>query len=109
MLAQCTPPTVKITESQMSFERGKPTCRITGQTPLPAGNDTNFAVRAYLDALTGVPLVKSTRLGATQRGDSESGPILSFEITITLVDLPTDAAQPKDDVATVRGEPEDPQ
>ncbi len=107
MLTQCTPPTVKINESQMTLERGKPVCRVTGQTPLPPGNDTNIAVRTYLDALGAIPLVKATRLGATQRGDSEGGPIISFEITIMLVDLPTDATEPKADVAAVPVEKED--
>lgn len=88
MLSQCTPPTIKIGDVQMVMEKGKPTCRITGHTPLPSSGDYNASLGPYLDAIGSNPVVKSTRLGSTQRADSPKGPIQSFEITITLVEIP---------------------
>lgn len=93
-LSQCTPSTVKISECVMLFDHGKPVCRITGQMPMPAAGDANAVLRSFLDALNGVPLVKSTRLGTTQRIDTDRGPIQSFEMNITLHELPAVSAEP---------------
>ena len=107
-LAQCTPPTVKITECAMIFDKGKPICRLNGRTPLPVTGDANAVMRSFLDSLATVPLVKSTRLGATQRADSEIGPIQSFEMTITLVDIPAFAGDARPDLATLQPDAENP-
>jgi len=99
-LSQCTPESVKINECHMTFVGGKPVCRITGQTPMPATGDANAVLRSFLDALGSVPIVKSTRLGATQRADSDAGPIQSFEMTITFVDLPAVTPDARPDIAS---------
>jgi hypothetical protein len=108
-LSRCTPDAIKITEFELTFERGKPVCRLTGRTPLPATGDANAVMRSFLDSLATVPLVKSTRLGATQRADSDTGPIQSFEMTITLVELPAFANDPRPDLASLQPDTEDPQ
>lgn len=100
VLSKSTPPGVKINDASMSFDGHKPVCRITGQT-LPSQTDSNAALRAYLDALAAVPLVQSTRLGATQRGESDQGPIQSFEMTITLYELPSEPVKPSASLANV--------
>ena len=104
-LSLCTPDTVKISECDMTFDRGRPVCRLTGQTPMPTSGDANAVMRSFLDALATIPLVKSTRLGATQRAESDNGPIQSFEMTITFVDLPQAASDEGAGIASIH-EPE---
>lgn len=100
-LSQCTPAAVKINECQMIFDHGKPICRLVGQTPMPASGDANAVLRGFLDSLSAVPLVRSTRLGATQRIDTEKGAIQSFELTVYLHELPAVSAQAPAGLATV--------
>ncbi len=102
-LSQCTPSTVKINECQMLLDHGKPVCRIVGQTPMPSSGDANGVLRSFLDALGGVPLVKSTRLGATQRIDTDRGSIQSFEMTISLHEIPSTGAEAPAPLANVTG------
>lgn len=102
-MAQCTPASVKISECQMLMDQGKPVCRIVGQTPMPTSGDANATLRGYLDALNGIPLVRSTRLGATQRIDTDRGPIQSFEMTISLYDLPAGSPEGGTGIANAPG------
>lgn len=102
-IAQCTPASVKISECQMLLDQGKPVCRIVGQTPMPTSGDANATLRGFLDALNGIPLVRSTRLGATQRIDTDRGPIQSFEMTISLHDLPAGPSDTAGGIATAPG------
>ena len=100
VLAKATPTGVRISEAQMSFDGHKPICRISGQT-VPSQGDGNAVLRAYLDALSAVPIVQSTRLGATQRGETEQGTIQSFEMTVALVELPSNYSKAGSGMATV--------
>jgi Tfp pilus assembly protein PilN len=86
VLATTTPRHIRLSEVEMKLDSGRPTMRIAGATPLNGGQDA--ALKSYLDALAAVPIFRSCRLGATQRADSIAGPMQSFEMSLTLVDLP---------------------
>jgi hypothetical protein len=106
-IADCTPPSIKIHEAQMYSDKGKPCCKITGHTPVPEAGDANSTLRKYVDALCEVPLVKGARLGATQRTESDHGPSMTFDLTLTLIELPAVVGRPNSDLAQVAGVPED--
>jgi Tfp pilus assembly protein PilN len=86
MLSRVTPASVRLTQVQLGIDAGKPVCRMLGSAP--AGSDSTGSLREYTDALTAIPIVKACRLGATQRGEGPRGPVLNFEITLSLVEMP---------------------
>ena len=92
MIARQTPSTIRLIQVHCNFDGGKPTCHLVGHAPLSAQADSNAALKAYMDALTATPIVRSCRLGATQRGESDHGPVQNFEMSLVLVELP---AQPR--------------
>ncbi len=89
MLAAHTPDTIKLSQVQITSEGGKPICRVTGRAVASSGVDPDSAVRAYVDSLSGVPIVEGSRLGQTRRGTGTSGEEMqTFDLTLTLVALP---------------------
>jgi len=90
MLAQRTPPTIKITEASFAMAQGKPTCRLIGYTSLTAQADANTSLKEYLDALSAIPLVRTCRLEATQRVQSGDGTRQVFEAFLVLVEVPAE-------------------
>lgn len=91
MLAQQTPPAVRLSEVNLALQDGKPVARLQGRTYVTPGVDSNAAIKQLLDNLGGIPLVKQARLGATQRFQSQGGITQSFELTVHFVDIPSSA------------------
>jgi hypothetical protein len=104
MISGCTPASIRLTQIHFTFDNNKPVCRLTGHAPLAAGEDSNAALRGYMDALTAVPIVRACRLGATQRGEGDHGPVQNFEMTLVLVELP---AQPRPPASSLTEAAED--
>jgi Tfp pilus assembly PilM family ATPase len=95
MLARQTPSTMKLVDVQFTMDRGQPTVRLMGRTPMGDASDSQAVLKRYMEALSAVPLVKTCKLGATQRGDSDAGAVQNFEMMLTLVPLPSgDTASP---------------
>ena len=88
MIAAQTPPAIRLTQMGFSYEGAKPVCHLIGHAPLTGSADSNAALRSYLDVLTASPIVRDCRLGATQRGESDHGPVQNFEMSLVLVELP---------------------
>lgn len=102
MLAAQTPPTIKLTEATLSVVQGRPTCRLTGYTARLTQSEANTSLKAYLDALSAVPLVQSCRLGPTQWSQSTDGAARqSFEATLVLVAIPPQAGGTPSDLTSV--------
>jgi Tfp pilus assembly protein PilN len=91
MLAQQTPPAVRLSEVNLALQDGKPVARLQGRTYVTPGVDSNAAIKQLLDNLSGIPLVKQARLGATQRFQAQGGITQSFELTVHFVDIPSSA------------------
>jgi Tfp pilus assembly protein PilN len=87
VLSKQTPPTMKLTDVQLSFDKGQPTVRVIGRAPLGDRADSKGVLKGYMDALSSVPLVKGCKLGATQRDEG----FQTFEMTLTLVSMPSPA------------------
>jgi Tfp pilus assembly protein PilN len=87
VMADRTPPSIRLQQIQMFSEGAKPVCRIIGHAPLADAADTSAPLKAYLDALSSSPIISSCRLGATQRATGPDGPIQNFEMTLWLVEL----------------------
>lgn len=87
VMADRTPPSIRLQQIQMFSEGTKPVCRIIGHAPLTGNGDTSAPLKAYLDALSSSPIISSCRLGATQRATGPDGPIQNFEMTLWLVEL----------------------
>jgi Tfp pilus assembly protein PilN len=88
MLSKQTPPTIKLSEVHLGFDSGHPYVRLAGRTVLGSQGDSNALLKSFMDTLAGVPIVHACRLGATQRSDTDAGPIQTFEMTLTLVEMP---------------------
>lgn len=91
MLASKTPAGIKLSDVQLTLDNGQPLVKLVGRMPAPVTTDSKGALKGYMDDLSSVPLVRSCKLGATQRGESDSGPILAFEMSLTLVSFMPDA------------------
>jgi hypothetical protein len=85
-LSASTPAVIRISEIDMRMENGRATMRLSGATPLNGGQDN--AIKGYLDAVSAIPVVRSCRLGATQRSESPAGPVQAFDMTVSLVEVP---------------------
>lgn len=95
MLSRLTPKSIKLTDVQFTLAQGKPVCRIVGHTSLAGAGDANGSLKEYLDALSRVPIVRSCRLGATQRVESDGAARLGFEATLSLVEMPPRQSETK--------------
>jgi len=84
VLSKETPSTMKLTDVQLSFDKGQPSVRIIGRAPLGDRADSKGVLKSYMDALSAVPLIKGCKLGATQRDEG----FQTFEMTLTLHGVP---------------------
>ncbi|MFN0132123.1 MAG: hypothetical protein ACKVW3_06285 [Phycisphaerales bacterium] len=89
MLAQSTPETIRLASVTLSVEGQRLICRLDGHAS--GGADPGNALTAYLDGLSASPLVEACRLGATQRTEQPGGATLSFQMSLTVLALPTHA------------------
>ncbi len=107
MVARQTPAAIRLTQMQFTYDSGKPACHLVGHAPLSGQTDSNAALKAYMDALTATPIVRTCRLGATQRGEGDNGPVQNFEMTLLLVELPAQPHSPDPSISEVPSGTED--
>ncbi len=93
MLSVHTPEAVKLSHVQILSDGESPSVRIAGRAMTVAGVDPDAALRSFVESLSGVPLVQTCRMGATRRGaDEQGGMIQTFDLTLSLVNLPSSFA-----------------
>lgn len=108
VLAERTPPAVRLAEVELAYESGRPVCRLRGRAQMTNGEDPSRAVKSYLDALAAARIVSACRLGATQRAEMDGSIVQSFDMTLSLVGLPGGAtARPAVLTSVVPGEEEE--
>jgi hypothetical protein len=98
MLSQLTPRDVRLSRVQFALDGGKPVCHVQG-TAADGGRGAEASLKMYLDSLAGAPMVGSFTMGRTERDVRPGGPVQSFEVALTLVDLPAAIASGADQEA----------
>ncbi|MCX5689354.1 MAG: hypothetical protein NTV94_06130, partial [Planctomycetota bacterium] len=89
MLARHTPPSIKLMHVQVLSEDQVPVCHVSGRATSLNGVDPDATMRAYIDSLSGVPLVLDCKMGSTRRGANADGSAMqTFELSLRLVDIP---------------------
>lgn len=89
MLARHTPPNIKLMHVQVLSEDQVPVCHVSGRATALNGVDPDATMRAYIDSLSGVPLVLDCKMGGTRRGATTEGNAMqTFELSLRLVDVP---------------------
>lgn len=92
-LAELTPEQIRFASIDLNVTEEGPVAHLAGQ--VAGADDAAFAatVAKLTQALSGSPLVRSVRLGATGRTQVRGAPARRFEFTVSLVPLP---ARPTD-------------
>lgn len=90
-LAQATPPEVRLTDLELKYDAGKPTCRLAGIARARVPGDPAEVIKSYLGAISSAPIVASARLGGTQRSESDGWAIQQFQVSLSIVGLPAEA------------------
>lgn len=91
LLGEATSPRVRLTDIEMGADGSGPSCRISGYMLAGPGSDTASVITRYIDDLSAVPIVKSVRLGTTQRTEVSGGLGQRFELGVKLLGLPPKA------------------
>lgn len=90
MLSRITPAQVRLGQIQFSIDGGHPVCHVQGTAPVANGGETTL--KQYLDNLATVPIVNGFKMGTTQRDEQTGGAVQTFEVALTLVNLPATAS-----------------
>lgn len=88
LLGEATSPKVRLTIIELGADRTGPHCRVSGYMLAGAGSDPAAVITSYIDELSGKPIVRSVRLGPTQRAEFNGGQGQRFELGVNLVGLP---------------------
>ena len=85
MLAENTPPGIRLTEINFTETGREPVCKISARAEAPGAPRV---IRGYLDQLGASPMVTRAQLGATYRVDTEAGAAQDFDFELRLLPLP---------------------
>lgn len=95
-LSVSTPSNIKLSHVNIAAEGEMPACHVTGHALGSDTVDPDASLRFYVDSLSAVPLVASTRMGATRRGaDSTGVPMQTFDLSLMLHTIPMGPAPAK--------------
>ncbi len=95
-LAASTPPNIKLSHVNIAAEGEAPACHVSGHAMGSDTVDPDASLRFYVDSLSAVPLVASTRMGSTRRGADSSGlPMQTFDLSLMLHNVPMGPAPAK--------------
>jgi Tfp pilus assembly protein PilN len=85
MLATLAPESVQLTTVELGGDAAKPGVSLKGFAAAPDATEATRAVKAYMDALEGLPLISGVRLEGTERGKFDGRSEQRFEIRAELV------------------------
>jgi Tfp pilus assembly PilM family ATPase/Tfp pilus assembly protein PilN len=88
VIAQSTPPEVRITSLDMNHDANRCAVDLRAYIRFDETPDPAAMIRSYVDALDSVPLIDSVRFGSTQRTQQAGHDSQTFNLTITVVPLP---------------------
>ena len=89
-VALATPGDVRLGSIEFSIDKDRLVCRIAGFVLLSESADPTGAITVMADAIKATPIVKSARLGATQRTRVAGVQAHAFDLLVELVPLPAD-------------------
>lgn len=88
-LSVSTPANIKLSHVNIAAEGDSPACHVSGHALGSDTVDPDASLRFYVDSLSAVPLVASTRMGATRRGADSTGlPMQTFDLSLLLHSIP---------------------
>lgn len=88
VIAERTPPSMRILDLGMSSTGTTPSCSLRAYVRIGDAVNAPNEIRRFVEALGKEPLVDSVRLGMTQRAKVRGGDAETFELAIGLVPVP---------------------
>jgi Tfp pilus assembly protein PilN len=92
VIAEKTPPEIRLQSLEMSRESGKPGVIMHALVRLDEAKDPAGLIQTYVNALESVPLITAVRLGGTQRTNISGHDSQKFDLSLNVVPLPHAAA-----------------
>lgn len=92
LLSKATPANIRIATLEMALRDAGPEAMLVGYVNSSDPAECASTLRSYSEQLSGIPLVRSVRLGATQRTPHNGVDAQRFELSIGLVALPPSLA-----------------
>ena len=91
-IALAAPTDVRLTTIELAEGESTIDCHISGFVRVSESADPTKAITGFVDALSATPIIRTVRLGATQRTRIDGAQSHAFELSLELVPLPRQAA-----------------
>jgi Tfp pilus assembly PilM family ATPase len=87
-ISLAAPEAVRLGAIELVHDQSGIICRIGGHVRVSESDNPTAAITGFVDAITAIPLVRTARLGATQRTRIDGAQAQAFDLTVELVPIP---------------------